>query len=106
MSESLLSEYLKLSKEYDKVLNLSEKLIFSLKEKNEKEIESLLEKKSKTAKAIQVLSEQISRRVLYSRDRENFQLLRVELDKIEKKAYKLLELEKKARQISKEKYKK
>ena len=106
MSESLLSEYLKLSKEYDRILNLSRTLLSLLKQEDEEGIESVLEEKSNVVKNIQFLTEELSNRNLSKEDKKDFHLIKKEIEKIEEKAYQLLELEKKARQISQEKYKK
>ena len=106
MSESLLSEYLKLSKEYDRILDLSQTLLSLLKQEDEEGIESVLEKKSNVAINIQFLTEKLSNKNLSKEDQKDFHLIKKELEKIEEKAYKLLELEKKVGFLFQEKYKK
>lgn len=97
MPKVLLLEYKKLSEEYDKIFDLSKRLLSSLKEKDDKKIAYLLEEKSKTAQKIKLLSEKISNINPSYKDKKDLYLLKKELKRIENKAYKLLELEKKVK---------
>lgn len=107
MPKVLLLEYKKLSEEYDKIFDLSnllmhtQRLLSWLKEKSkikrdDKKIAYFLEEKSKIAQKIKLLSEKISNINPFFEDKKNLHLLKKELEKIENKAYKLLELEKKS----------
>lgn len=102
MPKVLLLEYKKLSEEYDKIFDLSnllmhtQRLLSSLKEKDDKKIAYLLEEKSKIAFKIKLLSEKISNINPSYKDKKDLYLLKKELKRIENKAYKLLELEKKS----------
>jgi len=107
MPKVLLLEYKKLSEEYDKIFDLSnllmhtQRLLSSLKEKSkikrdDKKIAYLLEEKSKIAFKIKLLSEKISNISPSFEDKNALYLLKKELKRIENKAYKLLELEKKS----------
>lgn len=108
MPKVLLLEYKKLSEEYDKIFDLSnllmhtQRLLSWLKEKSkikrdDKKIAYLLEEKSKIAFKIKLLSEKISNINLSYKDKKDLYLLKKELKRIENKAYKLLELEKKVK---------
>jgi len=99
MSRPLLSEYQKLSQEYDKILDLSQRLLSLLneKDKSEERIESLLKEKSKIVEKINLLSEKVSFKRPSCQDKKDIQLIKKELEKIETKAYQLLELEKKVK---------
>ena len=114
MPKVLLLEYKNLSEEYDKIFDLSnllmhtQRLLSSLKEKSkikrdDKKIAYLLEEKSKIAFKIKLLSEKISNISPSFEDKNALYLLKKELEKIENKAYKLLELEKKLNFLSKAK---
>ncbi len=97
MTKALLLEYQKLSEEYDKILDLSKRLLYSLREKDDKKIAYLLEEKSKIARRIKLLSEKVSNVKPSFEDKNDIYLSKRELKKIENKAYRLLELEEKVK---------
>lgn len=102
MTLTLLLEYQKLSEEYDRILDLSKRLLSFLKEKSktkrdDKKIDYFLEEKSKIALKIKLFSEKISNTNPSYKDKKDLYLLKKEFKKIEDKAYKLLELEKKVK---------
>jgi hypothetical protein len=77
MSLNLLPLYYKLLKEYDKVLNLTDKLIYSLKSNQAEEaINTLLDERLKSLQIIQVMTQTLSNFEPSSSQRADLELLK------------------------------